>query len=193
MIRPLLLLATILCVSEAMSPNKGVPDAVQPHVDESPDQYCQSLCGPSNLCRDKGSYCKAYGPPGDGVGVCQGFYYRPDNSLCYFGFSDDCPENRPVFCRGNGTTTPGPTTTTSPVSTTTAGPSTTTAPGNTTTAGPSTTTAPGNTTTPGPSTTTPAPSAAHPTGLYVGSGNFSGTAFSVNATFSENDTILEKM
>lgn len=37
MIRPLLLLATILCVSEAMSPNKGVPDAVQPHVDESPD------------------------------------------------------------------------------------------------------------------------------------------------------------
>ncbi|EER14609.1 hypothetical protein Pmar_PMAR018102, partial [Perkinsus marinus ATCC 50983] len=65
--------------------------------------------------------------------------------------------------------------------------------GNTTTPGPSTTTAPGKTTTPGPSTTTPAPSAAHPTGLYVGSGESGNTPFSLNATFSENATILEKM
>ncbi|KAF4658862.1 hypothetical protein FOL47_007798 [Perkinsus chesapeaki] len=137
------------------------------------DEYCQSLCGSSGLtdCGKYGSYCKPFGNPEDGVGVCQGFYHLPNSSdVCFYNTNpEECPEGREVFCRGVTTTTaepgptttaePGPTTTTEPGPTTTAepGPTTTAEPGPTTTAepGPTTTAEPGPTTTaePGPTTT----------------------------------------
>ncbi|KAF4650296.1 hypothetical protein FOL47_001263, partial [Perkinsus chesapeaki] len=91
-------------------------------------EQCQSLCGSSNMsdCGDFGSYCKPFGPPEDGVGVCEGFYYLPDNTTCFFNTHPDpavCPEDRPVFCGGNTTTTSAPTSTPEP------GPTTTTEPG----------------------------------------------------------------
>ncbi|KAF4652053.1 hypothetical protein FOL47_011275 [Perkinsus chesapeaki] len=99
------------------------------------DDYCQSLSGSNNMsdCGRFGSYCKPFGPPEDGVGVCQGFYYLPDNTTCFFNTHPDpavCPEDRPVFCDGNTTTTPAPTSTPEP------GPTTTTEPGPTTTTEP---------------------------------------------------------
>ncbi|KAF4691873.1 hypothetical protein FOZ60_014514 [Perkinsus olseni] len=85
MFRLLLLLGIIGGLTKAMSPHRGPSSgnaALSPE-----DEYCQSLCGspPTSICGDKGSYCKPYGPPENGVGVCQGFYYLPNNSMCYFG------------------------------------------------------------------------------------------------------------
>ncbi|KAF4749465.1 hypothetical protein FOZ63_019632, partial [Perkinsus olseni] len=94
----------------------GANVALTSNVALNSTDFCQSLCGPPqrSICGNKGSYCKPYGPPADGVGVCQGLYHLPNQSLCYFGpmtNSSECPEDHPVFCKRAAPTTPQPTTT----------------------------------------------------------------------------------
>ncbi|KAF4736174.1 hypothetical protein FOZ63_014520 [Perkinsus olseni] len=118
--------------------------------------------------------------------------------MCYFGpftTSSECSERHPVYCRGNATTTPGPT----PTPTTGPAPTTTPGPTPTPTTGPASTTTPGtDTTQPGPTTsptsTTPTTSpVAHPTGLYVDGGHQRGTYYRVSVSFSGSSTVLDHL
>ncbi|KAF4647670.1 hypothetical protein FOZ61_003868, partial [Perkinsus olseni] len=166
----LLLLGIIGGLTKALSPHRG-PSAGNSALSPE-DEYCQSLCGspPTSICGDKGSYCKPYGPPQNGERVCQGFYYLPNNSMCYFGpftTSSECPVDNPVFCGGNATTTPGPT------------PTPTTGPTPTPTTGPASTTTPGT--------------VAHPTGLYVDGGHQRGTYYRVSVSFNKSSTVLDHL
>ncbi|KAF4754726.1 hypothetical protein FOZ62_026712, partial [Perkinsus olseni] len=108
MYRLLVVLGLIEGLVEGLSPNRGSTNATTgsgANAGQTPDEYCQSLCGspPTSICGDKGSYCKPYGPPENGVGVCQGFYYLPNNSMCYFGpFTTSTPYPTGFF-NGSGT------------------------------------------------------------------------------------------
>ncbi|KAF4652398.1 hypothetical protein FOL46_009759 [Perkinsus olseni] len=108
MIRLLLVLGLIDGLAEGLSPNRRSTNATTgsgANAGQTPDEYCQSLCGspPSSICGDKGSYCKPYGPPQNGVGVCQGFYYLPNNRMCYFGPLTTSTPYPTGFFSGSGT------------------------------------------------------------------------------------------
>ncbi|KAF4663675.1 hypothetical protein FOL47_005592 [Perkinsus chesapeaki] len=126
---------------------------------------CQALCGSNNMsdCGHFGSYCKSRGH--SGRGVCQGFYYLPDNTTCFYNTHPTaCPEDRPVFCGGNVTTTVCPTT----------------SPGPTTTH------------TPGPTTTAP-PGYEHPVGTYAGNTTNGTATYEMSALFPETKTIVQEL